>query len=144
MSCHVVDFQVHFCSLLGTSTLSFLILIRHILRYIYKKLFARLHNKYEFLIITLALTIFCFLIGSYLIHFKFFYLFSFFTPSRGHTVPPFHRSKQSILPFHRTSTCYLQVPRISTWSNRAQSHLGAIRSTMLPLAPCWLMYSITD
>ena len=132
MSCHVVDFQVHFCSLLGTSTLSFLILIRHILRYIYKKLFARLHNKYEFLIITLALTIFCFLIGSYLIHFKFFYPF-LFLPSRG-TVPP----------FHRTGTYYLQVPRISTWSNLAQSHLGAIRSTMLPLAPCWLMYSITD
>ena len=114
MSCHVVDFQVHFCSLLGTSTLSFLILIRHILRYIKKKLFARLHNKYEFLIITLALTIFCFLIGSYLIHFKFFYPF-LFLPSRGHTVPPFHRSKR----FHRSTippdryTCYLQVPRIS-------------------------------
>ena len=125
MSCHVVDFHVHFFSLLGTSTLSFLILIRHILRYIKKKLFARLHNKYEFLIITLALTIFCFLIGSYLIHFKFFYPF-LCLPSRGHTVPPFHRSER----FHRSTippdryipVTYLLVPRISTWSNLAQSH----------------------
>ena len=123
MSCHVVDFHVHFFSLLGTSTLSFLILIRHILRYIKKKLFARLHNKYEFLIITLALTIFCFLIGSYLIHFKFFYPF-LFLPSRGHTVPPFHCSENpsTVPPFHQTGTCYLLVPRISTWSNLAQSH----------------------
>jgi hypothetical protein len=125
MRCHVVDFQVHFCSLLGTSTLSFLILIRHILCYIYKKLFARLHNKYEFLIITLTLSIFCFLIGSYLIHFKFFYLFSFFflpevTPFRCSIVP----NGSTILPFHRTGTCYLQVPRISTWSNVAQLHLS--------------------
>jgi hypothetical protein len=37
------------------------------------------------------------------------------------------------------STCYLQVPRIPTWSDHARSHLGAIRSTMLPLAPRWLM-----
>ena len=108
MSCHVVDFQVHFCSLLGTSTLSFLILIRHILRYIKKKLFARLHNKYEFLIITLALTIFCFLIGSYLIHFKFFYPF-LFLPSRGHTVPPFHSSE----PFHHSTR---PVP-VTYWSH---------------------------
>ena len=36
-------------------------------------------------------------------------------------------------------TCYLQVPRIPTWSDLARSHLGAIRSTMLPLAPRWLM-----
>ena len=36
-------------------------------------------------------------------------------------------------------TCYLQVPRIPTWSDLMRSHLGAIRSTMLPLAPRWLM-----
>ncbi len=36
-------------------------------------------------------------------------------------------------------TCYLQVPRIPTWSDLARSHLGAIRSTMLPLTPRWLM-----
>ena len=36
-------------------------------------------------------------------------------------------------------TCYLQVPRIPTWSDLARSHLGALRSTMLPLAPRWLM-----
>ena len=123
MSCHVVDFHVHFFSLLGTSTLSFLILIRHILRYIKKKLFARLHNKYEFLIITLALTIFCFLIGSYLIHLKFFFVSFFFLPE----VTPFRRSivpnGSTVPPFHRTGTCYLLVPRISTWSNLAQSHL---------------------
>ena len=144
MSCHVVDFQVHFCSLLGTSTLSFLILIRHILRYIYKKLFARLHNKYEFLIITLALTIFCFLIGSYLIHFKFFYPF-LFLPSRGHTVPPFHRSER----FHRSTIppdryLLLTGPTDFHVEQSSTITLGAIRSTMLPLAPCWFMYSITD
>jgi hypothetical protein len=38
-----------------------------------------------------------------------------------------------------TETCYLQVPRIPTWSDLARAHLGAIRSTMLPLAPRWLM-----
>ena len=37
------------------------------------------------------------------------------------------------------ATCYLQVPRIPTWSDLARSHIGAIRSTMLPLAPRWLM-----
>jgi hypothetical protein len=42
-------------------------------------------------------------------------------------------------------TCYLQVPRIPTWSNLTVGlgdltvRLGAIRSTMLPLAPRWLM-----
>ena len=36
-------------------------------------------------------------------------------------------------------TCYSQVPRIPTWSDLTRSHLGAFRSTMLPLAPRWLM-----
>ena len=40
---------------------------------------------------------------------------------------------------HANPTCYLQVPRIPTWSDLVRSHLGAIRSTMLPLAPRWLM-----
>jgi hypothetical protein len=38
-----------------------------------------------------------------------------------------------------TRTCYSQVPRIPTWDDQARSHLGAIRSTLLPLAPRWLM-----
>ena len=65
------------------------------------------------------------------------FLSFFFLPK----VTPFHRSilrnGSTVPPFHQTSTYYLLVPRISTWSNLAQSHLGAIRSTMLPLAPCW-------
>ncbi len=35
---------------------------------------------------------------------------------------------------HVNPTCYLQVPRIPTWSDLTRSYLGAIRSTMLPLA----------
>jgi hypothetical protein len=58
-------------------------------------------------------------------------------------VTPFHRSTvpngYTVPPFRRTGTCYLQVSRIPTWSDLARSHLGAIRSTMLPLAPRWLM-----
>ena len=47
----------------------------------------------------------------------------------------------SAVPTTRNSsdTCYLQVPRIPTWSDLMRSHLGAIRSTILPLAPRWLM-----
>jgi hypothetical protein len=36
-------------------------------------------------------------------------------------------------------TCYSQVPQIPTWSDLMRSHLGAIRSKILPLAPRWLM-----
>jgi hypothetical protein len=36
-------------------------------------------------------------------------------------------------------TCYLQVPRIPTWSDLVRSHLGVARSTMLPIAPHWIM-----
>ncbi len=36
-------------------------------------------------------------------------------------------------------TCYFQVPRIPTWSDLVRAQVGAIRSTMLPLAPRWLM-----
>jgi hypothetical protein len=58
-------------------------------------------------------------------------------------VTPFRRSivpnGSTVPPFRRTGTCYLQVPQIPTWSDLARSHLGAIRSTMLPLAPRWLM-----
>jgi hypothetical protein len=43
-----------------------------------------------------------------------------------------------------TRTCYLQVPRIPTWGDQARSHLGAIRSTLLPLAPRWLMFTLTN
>ena len=127
MSCHVVDFQVHFCSLLGTSTLSFLILIRHILRYIKKKLFARLHNKYEFLIITLALTIFCFLIGSYLIHFKFFYPF-LFLPSRGS-----HRSHHSTGQYLLlTGPTDFHVEQSSTITSRCnQKHYTSSRTLLV-------------
>ena len=42
-------------------------------------------------------------------------------------------------PKETLDTCYLQVPRIPTWSDQVRSQLGVIRSTMLPLAPCWLM-----
>jgi hypothetical protein len=37
------------------------------------------------------------------------------------------------------NTYYLQVPRIPTWSDLVRSHLGVPRSTMLPIAPHWLM-----
>ena len=37
-------------------------------------------------------------------------------------------------PLVNPRTCYLQVPRIPTWSDLTRSHLGAIR-----LAPCWLL-----
>ncbi len=42
-------------------------------------------------------------------------------------------------PLGNHGTCYLQVPRIPTWSDLARSHLGALGSSILPLAPCWLM-----
>jgi hypothetical protein len=42
-------------------------------------------------------------------------------------------------PLVNPRTCYLQVPRIPTWSDLTRSHLGALRSSILPLAPCWLM-----
>jgi hypothetical protein len=58
-------------------------------------------------------------------------------------VTTFHRSTvpngYTVPPFRRTGTCYLQVPRIPTWSDLMRSHLGAIRSNILPLAPRWLM-----
>ncbi len=38
-----------------------------------------------------------------------------------------------------TRTCYLQVSRIPTWSDQARSHLGAMKSTLLPLAQRWLI-----
>ena len=42
-------------------------------------------------------------------------------------------------PLVNPGTCYLQVPRIPTWSDLTRSHLGALRSSILPVAPCWLM-----
>jgi len=42
-------------------------------------------------------------------------------------------------PLVNPRTCYLQVPRIPTWSDLTRSHLGALRSSILPVAPCWLM-----
>jgi hypothetical protein len=42
-------------------------------------------------------------------------------------------------PLGNHHTCYLQVSRIPTWSDLARSHLGALRSSILPLAPRWLM-----
>jgi hypothetical protein len=39
----------------------------------------------------------------------------------------------------KPDTCYLQVPRIPTWSDLVRSHAGLARSTMLQLAPIWLM-----
>ena len=43
------------------------------------------------------------------------------------------------IPHVNPHTCYSQFPRIPMWSDLTRSHLGAIRSTMLPLAPSWLM-----
>ena len=37
------------------------------------------------------------------------------------------------LPHANPHTYYSQVPRIPTWSDLARSHLGAIRSNMLPI-----------
>jgi hypothetical protein len=79
-----------------------------------------------------------------LIHFKFFYPF-LFLPSRGHTVPPFHSSER----FHRSTIppdryLLLTGPTDFHVEQSSTITLGAIRSTMLPLAPCWFMYSITD
>jgi hypothetical protein len=42
-------------------------------------------------------------------------------------------------PRETIDTCYLQVQRIPTWSDLVRSLLGAIRSTILPLAPRWFM-----
>ncbi len=42
-------------------------------------------------------------------------------------------------PRNSRDTCYLQVPWIPTWSDLVRSHLGVARSTMLPIAPHWLM-----
>jgi hypothetical protein len=39
-------------------------------------------------------------------------------------------------------TCYLQVQWIPTWSDLVRSQLGAIRSTILPLAPRWFDVAI--
>jgi hypothetical protein len=42
-------------------------------------------------------------------------------------------------PLGNQHTCYLQVSRIPTWSDLTRSHLGALRSSILPLALRWLM-----
>jgi hypothetical protein len=42
-------------------------------------------------------------------------------------------------PLDNPGTCYLKVPRIPTWSDLTRSHLGALRSSILPIAPRWLM-----
>jgi hypothetical protein len=41
-----------------------------------------------------------------------------------------------------TNTCYLRVPWIPTWSDLLRSQFGMARSTMLPPAPHWLMYTL--
>jgi hypothetical protein len=45
---------------------------------------------------------------------------------------------------HQDDTCYLQVPRIPTWRDLARSHLGALRRSILPIAPHLLMQSLTN
>ena len=42
-------------------------------------------------------------------------------------------------PLGNHDTSYLRVSRIPTWSDLARSHLGALRSSILPIAPRWLM-----
>jgi hypothetical protein len=39
----------------------------------------------------------------------------------------------------KRDTCYLVIPIIPTWSDLVRSHAGLARSTMLQLAPVWLM-----
>ena len=38
-----------------------------------------------------------------------------------------------------TEAAYSQVPRVPTWSDLTRSHLGVLRSSILPIAPRWLM-----
>ncbi len=41
-------------------------------------------------------------------------------------------------------TCYLQVPCIPTWNDLVRSHAGLAWSTMLQVAPVWLMWALTN
>jgi hypothetical protein len=52
---------------------------------------------------------------------------------------PGHVTCAAVMVRDKRDACYLQVPRIPTWSDLVRSHAGLARSTMLQLAPVWLM-----
>ncbi len=52
---------------------------------------------------------------------------------------PGHVTCAAVTECDKHDTCYLQVPRIPTLSDLIRSHAGYSRSTMLQLAPVWLM-----
>ena len=52
---------------------------------------------------------------------------------------PGHVTSAAVMERDKNDNCYLQVPRIPTWSDLVRSHAGFAGSTMLQLAPVWLM-----
>jgi hypothetical protein len=52
---------------------------------------------------------------------------------------PGHVTCAAVTAHDKHDTCYLQVPRIPTWSDLVRSHAGLARNTMLQLAPVWSM-----
>ena len=52
---------------------------------------------------------------------------------------PSHVTCAAVTAHDKHDTCYLQVPRIPTWSDLVRSHAGLARNTMLQLAPVWSM-----
>ena len=40
---------------------------------------------------------------------------------------------------HTLVPAYSQAPRVPTWSDLTRSHLSVLRSSILPIAPRWLM-----
>ncbi len=52
---------------------------------------------------------------------------------------PGHMTCSAVTEHDKHDTCYLQGPRIPTWSDLVRSHAGFAGSTKLQLAPVWLM-----
>ncbi len=52
---------------------------------------------------------------------------------------PGHVTCPAVTEHDKRDTCYSQGPRIPTWSDLVRSHAGFAGSTMLQLAPVWLM-----
>jgi hypothetical protein len=52
---------------------------------------------------------------------------------------PGHVTCSAVTERDKRDTYYLQVPRIPTWRDLIRSTAGFARSTMIQLAPVWLM-----
>jgi hypothetical protein len=52
---------------------------------------------------------------------------------------PGHVTCSAVMERDKCDTCYLQGPRIPAWTDLVRSHAVFAGSTMLKLAPVWLM-----